>query len=139
MSRVVVIHHLTLDGVMQAPGRPEEDTRGGFELGGWAGPNVDGLVNAAMGARMPRSGGLLLGRRSYEVLRVPQAGRDKALLVREVVQTRHRAPVSLTQKRLHIFRSIRTIWPNEIQARSEALAEGAFIEALAEQGPVYSA
>jgi hypothetical protein len=64
--RVVVINHLTLDGVMQAPGRPEEDTRGGFELGGWAGPNVDDVVNAAMGARMPRSGGLLLGRCSYE-------------------------------------------------------------------------
>jgi dihydrofolate reductase len=66
MSRVVVINHLTLDGVMQAPGRREEDARGGFAHGGWAGPNVDGVVNAAMGARMPRSGGLLLGRRSYE-------------------------------------------------------------------------
>jgi dihydrofolate reductase len=66
MGRVVVINHLTLDGVMQAPGRPEEDTRGGFEQGGWAVPNVDEVVNAAMGARMPRSGGLLLGRRSYE-------------------------------------------------------------------------
>jgi dihydrofolate reductase len=66
MSRVVVINHLTLDGVMQAPGRPDEDIRGGFELGGWAGPNIDEVVNAAMGARMPRSGGLLLGRRSYE-------------------------------------------------------------------------
>ena len=66
MSRVVVINHLTLDGVMQAPGRPDEDTRGGFEHGGWAGPNVDHAVNAAMGARMPASDGLLLGRRSYE-------------------------------------------------------------------------
>jgi dihydrofolate reductase len=66
MSRVVVINHMTLDGVMQAPGRPEEDTRGGFELGGWAGPNVDEVVNAALGARMPQRGGLLLGRRSYE-------------------------------------------------------------------------
>ena len=64
--RVVVINHLTLDGVMQAPGRPDENTRGGFELGGWAGPHVDDVVNAAMGARIPRSGGLLLGRRSYE-------------------------------------------------------------------------
>jgi dihydrofolate reductase len=66
MSRIVVINHLTLDGVMQAPGRRDEDTRGGFAHGGWAGPNVDEVVNAAMGARMPRSGGLLLGRRSYE-------------------------------------------------------------------------
>jgi dihydrofolate reductase len=65
MSRVVVINHLTLDGVMQAPGRADEDTRDGFAHGGWAGPNVDAVVNDAMGARMPRSGGLLLGRRSY--------------------------------------------------------------------------
>jgi dihydrofolate reductase len=66
MSRIVVINHVTLDGVMQSPGRPDEDTRGGFTQGGWAGANVDEVVNAAMAARMPRSGGLLLGRRSYE-------------------------------------------------------------------------
>jgi dihydrofolate reductase len=66
MSRVVVINHLTLDGVMQAPGRPEEDTRDGFGHGGWAGQNVDEAVNAAVMARRPGSGGLLLGRRSYE-------------------------------------------------------------------------
>jgi dihydrofolate reductase len=65
MSRVVVINHLTLDGVMQAPGHPEEDTRDGFTHGGWAAPNVDEVINAAMGARMG-SGGLLLGRWSYE-------------------------------------------------------------------------
>jgi hypothetical protein len=35
MRRVVVINNVTLDGVMQAPGRPDEDTRGGFEHGGW--------------------------------------------------------------------------------------------------------
>jgi dihydrofolate reductase len=66
MRRVVVINHVTLDGVMQGPGRPEEDTRGGFTRGGWAQPSVDDVVNAAMAARMPRSGGMLLGRRSYE-------------------------------------------------------------------------
>ena len=36
MRRVVVFEHLTLDGVMQAPGRPDENRRGGFESGGWA-------------------------------------------------------------------------------------------------------
>src|SRR3954451_4984287 len=64
--RVVVMNHLTLDGVLQSPGRPDEDTRGGFDLGGWAGQNVDDVVNAAIGARRPQSAGLLLGRRSYE-------------------------------------------------------------------------
>jgi dihydrofolate reductase len=66
MSRVVVINHVTLDGVMQAPGRPDEDTRGGFEHGGWAQAGNDEVIGAALGARMAESGGLLLGRRSYE-------------------------------------------------------------------------
>jgi dihydrofolate reductase len=66
MSRVVVINHVTLDGVMQAPGRPEEDTRDGFTHGGWASPNVDEVVMAALGARMGEGLRLLLGRRSYE-------------------------------------------------------------------------
>jgi dihydrofolate reductase len=66
MSRVIVINHLTLDGVMQAPGRPDEDTREGFEHGGWAQAGNDDVIGAALGARMAESGGLLLGRRSYE-------------------------------------------------------------------------
>lgn len=65
--RIVVINHLTLDGVMQAPGRPDEDTRGGFSHGGWANPGNDGAMVQAIGERMAKSGGgLLLGRRSYE-------------------------------------------------------------------------
>jgi dihydrofolate reductase len=67
MGRLVVINHLTLDGVMQAPGRPDEDTRGGFVHGGWSVPNVDDvMMNVVLGTRTPASGGLLLGRRSYE-------------------------------------------------------------------------
>lgn len=69
--RVVAIEHVTLDGVMQAPGRPDEDTRGGFEHGGWAvAPDVaaDPDIGAAMGARMAESDALLLGRRTYEDL-----------------------------------------------------------------------
>jgi dihydrofolate reductase len=68
MSRVVVINHVTLDGVMQGPGRPDEDRRDGFEHGGWATPGSDEVVGAAMGALMAESGGLLFGRRTYEDL-----------------------------------------------------------------------
>jgi dihydrofolate reductase len=68
MSRVVVIENLTLDGVMQAPGRPDEDTRGGFAHGGWALPYNDEVMARAMGERMVRGGPLLLGRRTYEDL-----------------------------------------------------------------------
>jgi dihydrofolate reductase len=59
---------LTLDGVMQAPGRPEEDTRDGFAHGGWSAPNVDDQLVAATYALAAEGGGLqlLLGRRSYE-------------------------------------------------------------------------
>jgi len=41
MSKIVVTNHMTLDGVMQGPGRADEDLRGGFERGGWAVPNID--------------------------------------------------------------------------------------------------
>jgi dihydrofolate reductase len=65
--RVVVINHVTLDGVMQSPGRPDEDTRGGFSHGGWASPGSDEATTQATGERMGKpGGGLLLGRRSYE-------------------------------------------------------------------------
>jgi dihydrofolate reductase len=65
--RIVVINHVTLDGVMQAPGRPDEDTRGGFCHGGWAIPGNDDVMGKALAERLGKpNGGLLLGRRSYE-------------------------------------------------------------------------
>jgi dihydrofolate reductase len=66
MSRLVVIEHLTLDGVMQAPGRPDEDLRDGFQHGGWAQPGNDPVMHSVMGERMGTSWSLLLGRRTYE-------------------------------------------------------------------------
>jgi dihydrofolate reductase len=66
MSKIVVINHLTLDGVMQAPGRPDEDPRGGFEHGGWAIPRNDEVMGRVMGEGMGRGGSLLLGRFTYE-------------------------------------------------------------------------
>jgi dihydrofolate reductase len=64
MAKIVVLNHLTLDGVMQAPGRPDEDTRGGFAHGGWALPRGDS-VGAALGG-VGQVGGMLFGRRTYE-------------------------------------------------------------------------
>ena len=66
MTKIVVINHVTLDGVMQAPGRADEDQRDGFSHGGWAAPNVDQVMMDALGARMGQGNRLLLGRRSYE-------------------------------------------------------------------------
>jgi dihydrofolate reductase len=66
MRRIVVFESVTLDGVMQAPGRPDEDRRGGFERGGWALPYADPEIGKAAGESMGTTGGLLFGRRTYE-------------------------------------------------------------------------
>jgi len=65
MRRIVVFMSLTLDGVMQAPGRPDEDERGGFSHGGWAVPYSDSVMASYAGS-MSNTGGILLGRRTYE-------------------------------------------------------------------------
>jgi dihydrofolate reductase len=66
MTRIVAFESVTLDGVMQAPGRPDEDRRGGFEHGGWAVPYSDAAIGKAAQEGMGNTGGLLLGRRTYE-------------------------------------------------------------------------
>jgi dihydrofolate reductase len=66
LSKLIVFTSLTLDGVMQAPGRPDEDRRGGFAHGGWATPYTDSVMGSVAGASMANTGALLLGRRSYE-------------------------------------------------------------------------
>lgn len=65
MAQLVVTEHVTLDGVMQAPGRPDEDTRDGFTHGGWAGPYMDEIAMAQAAKGMSGTGALLLGRRTY--------------------------------------------------------------------------
>jgi dihydrofolate reductase len=66
MSRITAFIHLSLDGVMQAPGRPDEDCRDGFEYGGWAMPYNDAEQMKAVGESMARTGAILFGRRTYE-------------------------------------------------------------------------
>jgi dihydrofolate reductase len=66
LGKVVVIEHVTLDGVMQAPGRADEDQRDGFDHGGWAHARVDEVMGRVMGEGMARGGALFFGRRTYE-------------------------------------------------------------------------
>jgi dihydrofolate reductase len=68
MGKIIVMNGLTLDGVMQAPGRPDEDERDGFEFGGWAVPYADEAIVAKMGERMGGNRAFLFGRRTYEQL-----------------------------------------------------------------------
>jgi dihydrofolate reductase len=67
MRRVVCAAFVSLDGVMQAPGGPEEDPTVGFEHGGWVFPYWDEIVDAAMGETFSRPFDLLLGRKTWEI------------------------------------------------------------------------
>ncbi len=67
MRRVIVLTFVTLDGVMQAPGGPEEDPSGGFPYGGWTVPYFDDFVGKVMTEQMGRPFDLLLGRKTYEI------------------------------------------------------------------------
>jgi dihydrofolate reductase len=68
MRKIIVIEFTTLDGVIQAPGGPEEDTSGGFKYGGWIVPYFDNVLGNVMGEQtsLERSE-LLLGRKTYEI------------------------------------------------------------------------
>lgn len=66
MRRLIINTSLSLDGVMQAPRRPDEDVRGGFPHGGWTLPYADEIMARVMGEGMANSGPLVLGRRTYE-------------------------------------------------------------------------
>jgi dihydrofolate reductase len=68
MATVTVFESVTLDGVMQAPGRPDEDTRGGFAHGGWAVQYQDEVAGRFAGEQMAAGGVMLFGRRTYDDL-----------------------------------------------------------------------
>lgn len=67
MRKIVVIEFISLDGVMQAPGGPEEDTSGGFKYGGWTVPYFDEVSGEEMGKQMKGKYDLLLGRKTYDI------------------------------------------------------------------------
>lgn len=66
MRRIIVLSFITLDGVMQAPGGPEEDKSGGFEYGGWTAPYDDESSGKFMEKQL-KPADLLLGRKTYEI------------------------------------------------------------------------
>ncbi len=66
MRKISIFESISLDGVMQAPGRPDEDPRGGFLHGGWAAPYSDEVMGSVAAEGMAKEGALLFGRRTYE-------------------------------------------------------------------------
>ena len=76
MRKIIVLSMISLDGVLQAPGDPEEDPTGGFKYGGWTAPYVDDFVGSSMGEQASGSSDFLLGRKTFEIfasyLMIPQ-------------------------------------------------------------------
>jgi dihydrofolate reductase len=108
MRKVIVSEFLTVDGVMQAPGDPNEDRSGGFEHGGWQLRYFDDVFGATVLEGLSSAGGLLLGRRTYEIFAAywPTANVDDAFtgtmndLPKYVVSTTLREPLDWSNSRL---------------------------------------
>lgn len=77
MRKIIVLSFISLDGVMQAPGAPEEDLSGGFEYGGWVFPYFDEIVDKVMEKQM-KPADLLLGRKTYEIFAGHWPSRENA-------------------------------------------------------------
>lgn len=67
MKKIIVLEHISMDGVIQGPGGVEEDTSGGFSQGGWIAPYSDGLLGEALRKQMNAQFDLLLGRKTFEI------------------------------------------------------------------------
>jgi dihydrofolate reductase len=67
MRKIIVLEHISLDGVIQGPGGPEEDTSGGFAYGGWSAPFDDDVLGAAVSKKMNMPFDLLLGRKTFDI------------------------------------------------------------------------
>jgi dihydrofolate reductase len=67
MRKIIVLSFITLDGVMQGPGGPTEDTSGNFTSGGWLVPYFDDFLGQIMGEQMSQPFDLLLGRKTFEL------------------------------------------------------------------------
>ena len=67
MRKIIVLEHISLDGVIQAPGGPEEDTSGGFAYGGWSAPYSDNVLGTSLRRKMNLPFDLLLGRKTFDI------------------------------------------------------------------------
>jgi dihydrofolate reductase len=67
MRNIIVLEHISLDGVIQAPGGPDEDTSGGFAYGGWIAPYSDEILGTVLRKQMNKPFDLLLGRKTFDI------------------------------------------------------------------------
>jgi dihydrofolate reductase len=123
MGKVVVMNSVTLDGVMQGPGRRDEDTRDGFAHGGWAVPYGDDAMVAKMGERMGEDRAFLFGRRTYEQLLTSWNARGGPF--KDALNDTHKYVASSNPE-------TKLEWPNSTLLHGDALAK---VAELKEQSP----
>jgi dihydrofolate reductase len=116
MRELVVNAFLTLDGVMQAPGGPEEDPSGDFEHGGWSFGYWDELMQTAMGESMSKPFDLVLGRRTYEIFAAHWPHSDEPAAEPLNTATKHVASTTLTELGWENSRLIEGEVPDGIRA-----------------------
>jgi dihydrofolate reductase len=119
MRELVVLTFVTLDGVMQAPGGPEEDPSGGFEHGGWSVGYWDEQLEQVMGESMSPPFDLVLGRRTYEIFAAfwPTAEDPAADLLNGA--TKHVASTTLSELEWENSKLIEGDVPDGIRALKE--------------------
>ena len=130
MRKLIVNEFLSLDGVMQAPGGPDEDRSGGFEHGGWLAPHVDEGFNDVMGKVFDRTDALLLGRRSYEILSSywpnveGDPGADQLNSMRKYVATRTPMDAAWRNTQVLVGEAAQTVAELKQRTDGEILVQG---------------
>jgi dihydrofolate reductase len=124
MRKIAAVESISLDGVMQAPGRPDEDERGGFAHGGWAAPYAaDPVQGRVIGRHLQGESDLLFGRRTYEDFHRAWAGRtDNPFSPRLDAGRKHVVSTTLTDP---------LIWANSV-----LLPDVAAVKALLDGPPL---
>ena len=115
MRKIITTTFVTLDGVMQAPGGPEEDKDGGFAYGGWSANYWDAVMGAVMDGFMKIPFELLLGRRTYDIFAAfwPTAKQDQEVAV----------PFNATKKYVVSHESKELSWQNSTLITGDVVAE----------------
>ena len=98
MRKVIVDEWMSLDGVVQAPGAPDEDPTGGFQHGGWHLPYFEDVSQKRVVENLAAAGGFLFGRRTYEILGAywPNASSEEEQVVAEPLNTKPKYVASTT-------------------------------------------
>ncbi len=126
MRKIILLTFVSLDGVMQAPGGPEEDTSGGFKYGGWTFPYFDEFLGQAMGEQMGKPFDLLLGRKTYDIFASYWPHQDEKT-------NPGAASLNNAKKYVASHQPIELTWKNSVLLQGDVVAE---IKKLkAEKGP----